>query len=222
MVRVFGEAGGVFLPSSADELVWCQPLQGLEPACEVVGGHEVGEVLPELVVAFVVEALDRGVLEGSIHALDLAVGPRVLGLGRAVVDVVTRTGKFEGMGSEALALGDGFLDQWDGRSAATRCGELDAVVGEHRVDFVGDSGDQAQQEVFGGRCRRRLMQFDEGELRRSIDGDEHVQLALFGSNLGDVDMKEADGIGLELPADRLVSFDIRQAGNAMALQASMQ
>ena len=66
MVRVFGEAGGVFLPSSADELVWCQPLQGLEPACEVVGGHEVGEVLPELVVAFVVEALDRGVLEGAV------------------------------------------------------------------------------------------------------------------------------------------------------------
>lgn len=86
------------MPSSTDELVWCQPLQGLEPACKVVGGNEVGEVLPELVVAFVFEALDRGVLEGAVHALDLAVGPLVLGLGRAVVDVVTRTGKFEGMG----------------------------------------------------------------------------------------------------------------------------
>lgn len=29
------------------------------------------------------------------------------------------------------------------------------------------------------------MQFDEGELRGAIDGDEHVQLALFGAHLGD-------------------------------------
>jgi hypothetical protein len=33
------------------------------------------------------------------------------------------------------------------------------------------------------------MQFDEGELRGSVDGDEEVELALRGSNLGEVDMK---------------------------------
>lgn len=53
---------------------------------------------------------------------------------------------------------------------------LDAVVGEHRVNLVRNGGDRAQQEVPGGRCRRRLMQFDKGELRHSINGDEHCRL----------------------------------------------
>lgn len=33
---------------------------GFEPAGEVVCGHEVAQVRPELIVAFVVEALDGG------------------------------------------------------------------------------------------------------------------------------------------------------------------
>lgn len=53
MVWILAEAGGVFPPGSADELGWSEPLQGFEPACEAVGSHEVGEVLPELVVAVV-------------------------------------------------------------------------------------------------------------------------------------------------------------------------
>ena len=66
------------------------------------------------------------------------------------------------------------------------------VVGEDRVDLVGDGGDQVAQEVSGSLARDLLMQFDEGELRRSVDGDEEVELALRGSNLGEVDMKLAD------------------------------
>ena len=42
------------------------------------------------------------------------------------------------------------------------------------------------------------MQFDEGELRGSVDGDEEVELALRGSNLGDVDMKLAEALNLRL------------------------
>ena len=34
-----------------------------------------------------------------------------------------------------------------------------------------------------------LAQFNEGELRRPIDGDNEMELALSGSDLGDVDMK---------------------------------
>jgi hypothetical protein len=37
------------------------------------------------------------------------------------------------------------------------------------------------------------MQLDQGELRRSVDGDERVKPALRGSNLGEVDMKIAVG-----------------------------
>ena len=38
-------------------------------AGEVVGGHKVREVRVHLVVAFVVEALDRSVLDGAVHPL---------------------------------------------------------------------------------------------------------------------------------------------------------
>jgi hypothetical protein len=43
------------------------------------------------------------------------------------------------------------------------------------------------------------MQFNEGELRRSVDSDDEVELAPRGSDFGDVDMKIADRVSLEFP-----------------------
>lgn len=71
-----------------------------------------------------------------------------------------------------------------------------------------------QQEVSGDGSGGLLMQFDEGELRGAIGGDEHVQLALLGAHLGDVDVEVADRIGLELLLRRPVAFDSRQAADA--------
>ncbi len=51
--------------------VGCEASQGLEPSGKVIGCHEVSQVLPELVMRGVVEALDRGVLDGAVHVLDL-------------------------------------------------------------------------------------------------------------------------------------------------------
>ena len=182
-----------------------------------VGGDEVGEMLAELVVAFVVEALDRGVLDGPVHPLDLAVGPRVPGLGGAMLDVVPGAGVFEGMRPEQFAVGDRLLDQRHGRATGAGRGELDAVVGEHGVDLVRDGRDQPEQELLGDGGGGLLVQFDESELRCAIDGDEHVQLALFGPHLGDVDVEVADRVAFELLLRRLVTFDIRQAADAVAL-----
>ena len=75
-------------------------MQRLEPSGEVVDCKEVGEVGAELVVAFIVETLHGRVLEGAVHALDLAairengppdcflvlMAPRMVGLGQAVLD----------------------------------------------------------------------------------------------------------------------------------------
>src|ERR1700678_4719194 len=66
------------------------------------------------------------------------------------------------------------------------------------------------------------MQFDKGVLRRSVDCDEQVELALRGSNLGDVDMKIADRIGLEFSFGRGFAFDLRQPGDPVALQTSVK
>src|ERR1700683_1934418 len=88
--------------------------------------------------------------------------------------------------------------------------------------FIGDGGEQATQEISGGPPRDFLMQFDEGELRRPVDGDDEMELALSGSDLGEVDMEIADRIGLELVFRRSFAFDLRQSRDSMALEAAMQ
>jgi len=56
----------------------------------------------------------------------------------------------------------------------------------------------------------------------AVDADEQVKLASGGLHLSDIDLKEADRIELEALALRLVTFDVRQAGDAVPLEASMQ
>ena len=70
----------------------------------------------QLVVGLVVVALYRCILDRSVHALDLAIGPRMADLGEPVLDVLSpaNTVKVDfpiGLGSFAF-------------------GELDAVVGQ--------------------------------------------------------------------------------------------
>ena len=90
------------------------------------------------------------------------------------------------------------------------------------MDLVGDGGDQAAQEVARRAARHLLMQFDEGELRRSIDCDDEVEFALRGSDFSDVDMKIADRVSLEFPLGGGFAFDLGQARNPVPLQAAMK
>jgi hypothetical protein len=62
------------------------------------------------------------------------------------------------------------------------------------------------------------VHLDEGELRRSVDGDKQVELALSSSNLGDVDMK----LGLEFAFGGGFAFDLRQPGDPVALQTPVK
>ena len=89
----------------------------LQPACKVVGCQEVGEMGLELVVADVMEPFDRRVLNRTVYPLDLAVGPRVVGLGQAVLDPV-------GFADHVEAHRPGV----DGVPVAGLLGELDAVA----------------------------------------------------------------------------------------------
>ena len=66
------------------------------------------------------------------------------------------------------------------------------------------------------------MQLDERELGGPVDGHEEVKLTLLGSNLGDVDVEEAERIGLELPLGGLLTLDAGQPGYAMPLQTTVQ
>jgi hypothetical protein len=132
------KALGFLLPAGADERVRSKTSESFEALGEVVGLQEGGEVLAQWGMAIVVISTHGGLLDRAVHAFDLAVGPGMVGLGQAVINVVAGTGGFEGMSTEDLALLPGPLDV--GRSGAdvTRGGgEGGAVVGENGVDFTG-------------------------------------------------------------------------------------
>lgn len=90
------------------------------------------------------------------------------------------------------------------------------------MDSVRNGLNEVTEEVGCTPTRRLSVQLDEGKLRCPIDGDQEIELALGGLHLGDVNVKEADRIELELLLCDLLSSGIRQASNAMALKAAMQ
>lgn len=80
-------------PLVADELVGRETLERLQSSPEVVGVDEVGKMLFELRMIVIMEALDGRVLDGSVHALDLPIGPWVLHLGQPMLDAVPVAGR---------------------------------------------------------------------------------------------------------------------------------
>ena len=114
-------------------------------------------------------------------------------------------------------------------AATSRCigvarllGELDAVVGQNCVDFVGNGLEQGDEERTGRFPASLPDQLSDGELAGAVDGDEQVELAFGGLHLGDVDMEEADRVALELLLVGLVALDSGKPRDAMPLQAAMQ
>lgn len=76
---------------SADIFVWCEPVDGLEEASEVVSRHEVCKVCQQLLMTVVVKAFDGGLLDRAVHPFDLSVGPGMVGLGQPVLNPVGLT-----------------------------------------------------------------------------------------------------------------------------------
>ena len=109
-------------------------------------------------------------------------------------------------------------------SQATPAGyrEVNAIVGENRMNLVRHGRDEVAKEVGGDPCGCFLMQLGKGEFRRSVDSDEEMELAFLGPHFGNVDMEEADRVSLELLPRRLVPLDIWQLADAMTLEATMQ
>ena len=90
------------------------------------------------------------------------------------------------------------------------------------MDRVRHGGDEIVQKGRRDPLSGLLVQLNEGELARAVDGHEQVELALFGADPCDVDVKVADRVGLEARPLGLVAIDIRQAADAVTLQAAMQ
>jgi hypothetical protein len=92
----------------------------------------------ELDVRAVMVALNGRLLERSVHPLNLTIGPRMVWLRQPVLDAVRVTEHVEHMGAPACRRSETILWQ---------IGELDAVVGEHGMDFVRDRFDQGFEEL---------------------------------------------------------------------------
>src|SRR4051794_32359799 len=111
----------------------------------------------QLVVIVVVIAFDGCVLDRAVHSFDLAVGPGMIDLGESVFDTVL-----------AATQSEHVRHIWRVRPicVSRRQPELDAIIGEHRMDFVGNGFDQGDQEgrcgnaigLFGQRIRPRESQ----------------------------------------------------------------
>lgn len=222
MERAKSEAVGLRSPAFADELVGGQAFQRLEPPAEVVGDDEVGEMPFELCVIVVVVAPDGRVLDGAVHAFDLAVSPRMRRLCQAMLDVEIGAGRLEGVAAEGHALGPHRLDVFWRPAIPGGLGEVGAVVRQYDVDLIGNGLGEVTQEVACDAPGRLPVQLDEGELGRPVDGDQQVKPAFGRLHLGDVDMEEADRVDLELLLRGLFAVDVGQAPDAVALQAAVQ
>lgn len=137
----------------------------------------------QLVVPLVVVALDGGLFEGAVHALDLAIGPRVVHLGQPVLDAMLVAHAVE----DILAVVD----------VARAVGELDGIVGQHRMDAKGHGLGQVALELGRLHLACAFDQAGHGELAGAVDGDEQAQLALSRADFGDVEVKVADRVGFE-------------------------
>lgn len=85
----------------------------------------------------VVIALDGRILDRAVHSLDLAIGSRMVDPGEAMLDPIVPTAHREHMRDVAGCRTVG---------VARRKAELDAVIGQDRVNLVGNGGDQGDKE----------------------------------------------------------------------------
>lgn len=131
----------------------------------------------------------------------------MVGLCQAVLNPV-------GLADHVEAHGPGV----DGVPVPGLLGELDAVVSENGVDLIGYSFEHVLQDLPGCLPVCLLNKLGDSELAGAVKCDEEIQLSFNGLHFCNVDVEEAYGAAPELRPLRLVSFHVRQARDAMALQ----
>lgn len=97
--------------------------------------------------------------------------------------------------------------------------ELDPIVGEHRVDLVGNGPEQGRQEAGCDQLGRLPVDPGEDQFGGAVHGHEQMGFAALVAQFCDVDMEIANLIGFE-PLG-LLAIRLRQAGDAVTLKAAM-
>ena len=134
-------------------------------------------------MALVVEAFNGSLLDGAVHPLDLTINPRVVRLCEPVLDVVRLTDHVEA-----------HLPRPGGVAVARLLSELDAVVGQDRVDPLRYRFLQVFQDFPSRPPVSFVDRLSGGELAGAVDADEQVELAFGSLNLGDIHVEEANRV----------------------------
>ncbi len=140
-------------------------------------------------IVFVVVSLDRRMFDLSLCPRDLAVGPGMVALCRAMLDPIGVTYHVDAhrTGIDAVPVPGLF------------CAMI-AVVGGDGVDLIGHDPEHVLQELPGGRSVISCDELSNAELGRPVGVCVQVKLAPGGLPLANVHMKEPDEVSLELPA----------------------
>lgn len=100
--------------------------------------------------------------------------------------------------------------------------ELNAIIRQNRLGLIGRGLEHVLQKFPGCFSVGIYNELGDGELGRLVNSDKEKELVLGSLHLGNVDVKESDGITLEFPALGLATFDIRHARDAVPLQTAVQ
>jgi hypothetical protein len=73
-----------------------------------------------------------GFFDGQVHSLDLSVGPGMIGLDVAVINAMQKTDPVERVATKTCCWSPAVLGQG---------GELDAFIGEHGMEAIGNGRD---------------------------------------------------------------------------------
>lgn len=123
MVRIADKAVWLFVPASTDGLIRREPFEHFEALGNVIGHREHRQVLSQGVVSLVMIFLHGGLFERAVHAFDLPIHPGMISCGQPM--------------GHAMLLTDAIKDVLTSVLIALPIGELDAMIGQHRVDLVG-------------------------------------------------------------------------------------
>ena len=121
----------------ADVFVRREALQCFEASSEVVSHHEAVQMCFQLAVRSIIIPFHGSFLDGSVHAFDLSVRPRMFWFCEPVLDAVLVTAQVEHM-RDPLRCCSIAITRW--------MTELAAVIGQDRMDFVRNGIDQVTQE----------------------------------------------------------------------------
>ena len=166
------------MPLNTDKFVWREAAQGLEPLGVLVGQQKGLPVFGWLGRGLVMLTPDGRLLGGAVHALHLAGGPGMSGLGQAMFYALFAANAVETVptGQKLMRLGR----------------ERHPVVGQDGMHLVRQLVQHPTQKFGGHGALGAGVAFGKGDFARAVKGHEELLAAFPGLHLGKIDVQVAN------------------------------